>query len=375
MGETSSLLARVRILLPALCAAALLPSAGRSADVMPLMKEAASEVLRKGAPGVSMAVVLDGRMYYWNAGESGRKGLAVTDRTLFETASITKVFTTTLLGIDVARGAKSLNDPVAAYMPGYPLRPRMRAATLEMLGTFTAGLPEAPPDYSKLPEDARGLGDYSVARFLRFVNGWQPARRLPAPRSYADASVGLLGLCLGNLRLGTWERRLETEIFEPLGMRDTVLKPNAEQERRLARGEQQPNGAIAPRWKVDAMAPSDGIKSTAFDLAQFLAASLGENEGAHPDLDAGMAIAVQTGFMVRFHNGREFQGLAWRSDPVTIGHRNFWIVTKSGDVPGFSSKISFCRDLGAGVAILANAGQLDLSNLEFDLIKRLALAR
>jgi len=364
----------MRLFLAVLCAGVMVPLAARSANVKPAMREAAAEILRAGAPGVSMAVVANGRTFYCNAGTSGRPRLPVTNRTLFETASISKVFTTTLLGIDVARGQKSLDDPIGQYMRGYSLRPHMRRATLEMLGTFTAGLPNMPADYVRLSAAERGIGNYTVPHFLRYVSRLEPPSRPPALRVYSDASVGLLGLCLGNLKLGIWERRLRAEIFDPLDMRDTGLWLSAGQENRLARGYERA-GHPAPRWKVDAFAAADGIKSTTFDLAQFLTAQLGKNESTPEDLKTGMAIAVRTGFLVHFSHAREFQALAWRQDPVLIGRRNFWIVTKSGGVPGFSSNISFCRDLDVGVAILANVSGLDLRDIEFNLIKSIARAR
>ncbi|MDD5198470.1 MAG: serine hydrolase [Terrimicrobiaceae bacterium] len=333
------------------------------------MKQTASELLSEGAPGLSMVVIAKGRAYYWNAGSSGRPGLDVTEHTLFETASISKVFTTTLLGIDVARGRKALNDPVRKYLHGRPLQPRMRAATLEMLATFTAGLPGEPPDFRVLRTSEHGIANYTVSDFLHFISLWRPAALLPAPRFYSDASVGLLGLCLGDLRLTTWENRLRREIFRPLGMSDTALQLDAGRRSRLARGEQS-DGSPADDWVIDAFAAADGIKSTAFDLSHFLTALLGEDPSVSNRLAAGMAIATETGFPI--FNGHGFQALAWTWAPLTIGGRQFWIVTKNGNIPGFSSQISFNRDLGIGAAILANRGDLPVRNIELDLMKRVA---
>jgi len=350
--------------------AALLPE-GR-ASVLGAMRDAATELRADGAPGVSMAVVVRGRTYFWSEGSSGRPGLVLDERTLFETASISKVFTTTLLGIDVARGVRSLHDPIGKSLPGVPLCSRMQRATLEMLATFTAGLPGLPPDFRALPSSEQGVDFYSVADFLRFVSRWQPATNLPAPRAYSDASVGLLGLCLGDLRLGTWESRLRRRIFLPLGMRDTEVSLTSVQQRRLAAGVTGA-GEPAPPWPVDAFAAADGVKSTAADLARFVRALLGERAGMPAALAAGMRIATDSGFPI--FGGHGFQALAWTWASVSVRGAQEWVITKNGNIPGFSSQISFSRDLEIGAAILSNRGDLPIRTVELNLLARIARER
>ena len=180
-----------RCFLPLTCVALLAWSANWSAasDVTPFLRETASEARVAGAPGISIVVVVDGQTSYWQAGTSGSADLPLTKRTLFETASLTKIFTTTLLGMDVARGAVTLDEPISKFLHGVRLRPRMRRATLGMLATFTAGLPSQPPDFQQLPLSEQGIDNYTISDFLRFVSGWQPSRALPAPPRRAAAAA------------------------------------------------------------------------------------------------------------------------------------------------------------------------------------------
>jgi beta-lactamase class C len=361
-----------RLFLLATCSFIGAISVARASNVAPLMREAANEILHEGSPGVAMAVVADGQVTYYNAGSSERPKLPITNQTLFEVASITKVFTTTLLGIDVVRGDKSLNSPVQKYLPGYKLRPKFKRATLKMLGTFTADLPETPPDMARLPEKERGIDHYSVKRFLRYISHFSPEHRLPGPRAYGDASVGLLGLALSNLNIDILEERFHKEIFDPLGMHDTAMRLRPDQEQRLAFGRRPGKNGLADRWPVDAIAAADAEKSTTYDMAQFLLASLGQKPDVPSDLAAGMGIATKARFPVHFQSFTEFQSLAWRRIPVAVGKRHLWFTTKSGDLPGYSSEISYSPDLGVGVVIFANLSQLDLTDIETDLMKRVA---
>lgn len=359
-----------RCFLPLTCVALLAWSANWSAasDVTPLLREAASEARVAGAPGISIVVVVDGQTSYWQAGTSGSADLPLTKRTLFETASLTKVFTTTLLGMDVARGAVTLDEPISKFLRGVRLRPRMRRATLGMLATFTAGLPLQPPDFQQLPLSEQGIDNYTISDFLRFVSGWQPSRALPAPPVYSDASTGLLGLCLAHLRLGILENRLQREIFGPLGMSDTTFEPDGNQANRLALGFLQ-DGNLAPQWPLDAMAAADGAKSSARDLGIFLRALLAQ-QPMPPLLAEGIAIASQAG--IAEPGDPDFRPLAWTWTSVTAHGAQAWVITKNGDIPGFSSQIAFSRDLGIGAAILANRDSLPLRDITLQLIQRIA---
>jgi len=339
---------------------------GADGRVEPLMRKTATKLFHQGAPGIAIAVVFQGETYFWTGGSSGRPGIAVTPRTIFETASISKVFTAALLGVDVASGRLSLDEPIRKELHGYPLHGHMRQATFEMLATFTAGLPLDPPALENLPIEEQGIDNFSTDDFLHFVSEWMPARPLPASCRYSNVSVGLLGLCLGRQRLGIFEGRLLRLVFRPLGMRDTMLFLDAPHAARLAAGETA-EGAPAAGWPVDVDAPADGIKSTISDLAQFLRGMMGLSTNISPALAAGLTLSANHGFFI----DGEFQALGWRWKPISLNGVNAWAVSKNGDIPGFSTEIAFNKDLGIGVAILTNRSDLPAEQAGIDLIQSL----
>ena len=357
-----------RILAWALSAAAGITCVAHGADgrVDPLLRQTATKLFHQGAPGIAIAVIFHGETYFWTGGSSGRPGLSVTPRTIFETASISKVFTTALLGVDVASGRLSLDQPVRKDLHGYPLRGHMRQATFEMLATFTAGLPLDPPALENLPLERQGIDNFSTDEFLRFVSEWRPPRPLPASCRYSNVSVGLLGLCLGRQRLGLFEGRLLRLVLRPLGMHDTMLFLDAPHAARLAVGETA-GGTPAAEWPVDADAAADGIKSTISDLAQFLRGMMGLSTDVPPTLAAGLVLSANHGFFV----DGEFQALGWRWKPISLNGVNAWAVSKNGDIPGFSTELAFNKDLGIGVAILTNRSDLPAEETGIELIQSL----
>lgn len=331
------------------------------------MQRAAAELRHDGAPGVAIVAVVKGRTYYENAGTSDPSGTPVTERTLFETASISKIFTTTLLGIEVAQGRRSLGSRITNFVHRH-VTPEMAHATLGMLATYTAGIPNLPPALANRPSTEWGLANYPVRKFVNFIARLRPDS-LPAERNYSDASVGFLALCLGHLNLTTWQHLQERSLYFPLGMRDTTAMPNADQESRLAQGI-TPDGQPAKRWPLDAFAAADGVKSTTHDLGRFLDLAIGRERGLPASLPLGMKIATQPRFSIA--GGTVLQALAWTWVPAEVHGTPIWVVTKGGNLVGFCSRVTFNRNLKIGVAILASHPSLPVDVVATNLLEQIA---
>lgn len=68
----------------------------------------------------------------------------MTQDSIFELASVTKVFTTTSLAIEIEEGRMYLSDPVDRYLPALKQGGDIRRVTLEQLATHTSSLPRTP---------------------------------------------------------------------------------------------------------------------------------------------------------------------------------------------------------------------------------------
>ncbi len=356
-------------LVVALAFAAFPPFACAEGLYEPQLKWAANTLRSDGASGVVIALVVHGHTYFWHEGTSGKSGLPLTKDTLFEIGSNTKTFTTTLLGLDVARGDKAFTDPISKYLPEIRLQPGMRGATLGMLATFTAGLPDDPPGIMSRPLKRRGVQFYTLEDFFGFISEWTPKEPLPAPDVYSNASVGLLGLCLADRRLDHWMERIRKEILNPLGMTDTIMWDKDENLERTAQGFYK-NGSIAPQWPVYAWAPAGALRSTGTDLSKYLLAYLHQTP-TPSDLAKGMDLASQPQFVMNHDQGTS-QACAWVVRQEIVNGKPVSIVLKDGGTAGFSSGLVFSRDLGIGVAILTNCGNIYPPVVGRELIKRIA---
>ena len=261
---------------PAVAADAAAASAAAIAEIMETFARPAVD--KGGAVGIAVGVTYRGRPpQFFSLGRANiATGTAVTPDTIFQMGSVTKVFTTALLGDAVLAGRLKLPLPLSrleALLGAMPMS--TQAVTLLNLGDFTSGLPTTPalcptpiPPLPPgcLPNGRPTIGQYGAQDLLDYLRAFS-APRMPAPWLYSDISTGLIGLILGSDLDGPmgdgavrgWLDLLRQRIADPLRMTDTFLfdhDASPGQRARLAAGYSPPT--------VDATASGGGLVITGF---------------------------------------------------------------------------------------------------------------
>ena len=190
----------------------------------------------------------------------------------FELASLTKVFTATLLAEMVGKGEVSLDDSVARHMPAECKMPTWngQAITLRDLATHTSGLPPQPPDVPTL-DDPR-LATYSVDQLFHACSNFQLTRPIGSQWEYGNWDFAVLGHVLAHRARVDFETLVEQRITGPLGMTSTALQRTGSM--RLAtvhNADREPLSRLA----LGAIEPAGGMVSSANDMLTFASALLG----------------------------------------------------------------------------------------------------
>ncbi|QGK68399.1 serine hydrolase [Allosaccharopolyspora coralli] len=193
-------------------------------------------------------------------GQQERAGIG----TIFDVASITKLFTSIAVLQLVESDDVELNAPVAKYIPEFAAQGK-QSITVEQLLTHTSGL-QAEVKLWKLPPEER----------IPFVLGLKPENPPGTTYTYSDPNMITLGVLVERVSGSTLDERVRTEITEPLGLRDTGFNPPASKQHRIAATEFQqdpPRGMVRGEvhdenaWSLGGVAGQAGIFSTVRDLA------------------------------------------------------------------------------------------------------------
>lgn len=186
--------------------------------------------------------------------------------TVFDLASVSKLFTSIAVMQQVERGRLDLDAPVASYLPAFAARGK-EAVTVRQLLTHTSGLPAWLPLYSRwdTPEE-RIAAVYDV----------EPIAPPDTRYVYSDLNMITLGELVELVAGAPLDVVVRDGITEPLGMSDTGYNPPASQLPRIAATEDQPwtgrgviRGSVHDEnaWSLGGVAGHAGVFSTARDLA------------------------------------------------------------------------------------------------------------
>jgi beta-lactamase class C len=292
-------------------------------------------------PGTIVVIRQAGKTYFFPFGEANRaRGVPVTAESIFELASVTKVFTTTSLALEVEEGRMRLDDPVDKYLPRLREGRSIRRVTLEQLATHTSSLPRVPTGRPRHPWDRRLVIDWLME--------WE-APYPPGTKSlYSNLALGVLGYAIAEHEREPLERVWKRQFLEPLGMNHTFFEIPEPDRHLVVQGYGQ-NGEPVPHDPPGGWPAGGRLSSSGRDMAEFLVANLGERED-RPAITKAMQFAQRPFFKVSEHM---VQGLCWQRVPLQ-GHL---VIDKNGGLDGTSTYIGMIPEQHLGVVVMANKGK------------------
>jgi beta-lactamase class C len=294
------------------------------------------------APGVIVVVRHDGWTQFFPFGLADREHRKpVTADTIFELASITKVFTTTSLAMEVQAGRMQLDDAVAKYAP--ILRDNggdIRRVTLLQLATHTSSLPRTPtvqrPDH-----------DWNKRLLMEWLAGWRSPYPPGTKSLYSNIGVGLLGFAIADLEKKPMIDVWREQFLVPLGMRSTFFEPR-DTTPLVAQG-YGPKGRPVAHTPVGGWPAGGRLNSSGRDMGEFLVANMGERTDL-PEITAAMQFAQRPYFKA---SANMTQGLAWQRVHI----QGELVIDKNGGLTGTSTYIGMLPDKHVGVVVMANRGK------------------
>jgi CubicO group peptidase (beta-lactamase class C family) len=319
------------------------------------------------APGVAVAIVKDDRVVYAKA--FGVKELGkpepVTTETKFAIGSISKSFTTTLLGILVDEKKIGWDDKVSKYLPAYTMWDPWvtREQTVRDLIIHRAGL-------RPMSGGTVWYGsDYSREEVLRRARFLEPVSSFRSVFSYQNVNYLAAGEVAHVAAGKTWDDQVRERIFAPLGMSQSttglprmtgnVASPHSEIDGVLR---------VVPHRDYDNVAPAASIYASVLDMAEYMRLHL--NRGALPDKGAdkrvyseavarqmfspqslvSVPIQAPPPELAAYEPMFSAYGFGWFIRDV----RGEKAIEHSGGVDGFSAQVRLLPGKRAAIVVLSN---------------------
>jgi serine-type D-Ala-D-Ala carboxypeptidase/endopeptidase len=351
-----------------------------------IAKESSSIMLlnnvKKYLPDASIVVGIitpNGTQVYGYGNISKANSTKVNGNTIFDTASITKTFTTTLLADIVKQGLVNLDDPIERYLPATVKVPTYNGhkITLVNLATHTSGLPDFPAGWIR----NHTFTSQQVYNFLSNT----PLQSEPGTKAnYSDFGMGILGHIL-SIRAGVpYEQLVKDRILNVLGMDSTGIAMNSTAitlsdalKSRLAKGHiggKEVNLEFVP----EAIQGAGALHSTTNDLLKYLAANMDLIHTSINDIiqethlirhEYPQAPSLHFDSINNKSLSASYVGLGWFID-TNLGTE---VIQHSGGIDGYSTYLGFNPTKQEGVVLLCSCETKDMPSPVIESLIKLKL--
>jgi len=326
------------------------------------------EMVRSSVPGVAVLVIRHGRVIknkgYGYANLEHRT--VVKQNTVFESGSMGKQFTATLVMLLVQDGRLKLGDSIVSIFPEG--KGKWEAVSFRHLLNHTSGIGD-------IPYDTMDMAHHYSEQDLVNLMARQPMSEVPGKTwSYCNGGYVLLGALIRRVTGKFYGDMLQKRIFEPLGMKTARVISEHEIVMNRASGYQMEKGEIKNQ---DWVSPS--LNNTA-DGSLYL--------GLDDMLrwDAAMydySILKQDTLSQMWEPARLIDGSAAvvnPGDPIPVYYAMGWTICRqpgltciahAGGWQGFSTYYVRIPETKTSVVVLANLDMADAATIGKKILERL----
>lgn len=312
-------------------------------------------------PGAGLALIDQGKVVY--EGGIGVKELGKPDpvdaNTLFMAASNTKGMTTLLLAKLVDAKKLQWNEPVTEVYPDFKLGDAKTTSEVEIKHLICActGMPR---------QDLEWLFEYkklNPASTFTLLSGMQPTSKFGEVFQYSNlmaSAAGYIGAHIydSSSELGAaYDRAMEKQIFEPLGMKNTTFDMAKAQRGNLASPHSDDVDGhtllvkMEQNYSVVPFRPAGGVWTSAHDMTRYALLELGR--GKLPD--GRQFVSEENLLMRRKPQISTGEDQAYGMGLSTNDHWGVPIVHHGGSLFGYKSDWLILPDSGIGAVLLLNS--------------------
>jgi CubicO group peptidase (beta-lactamase class C family) len=309
---------------------------------------------RADSPGAAVVIVKDGKVIeqrcYGSANLESRT--PITPQTAFDAASVAKQFTGLAVAMLIDQGKLSLDDDIRKHLPDVP--DFGKPITIRHLLHHTSGLRDWP--------ETLGLSDFGPGAIITFDTILEMVRRQReldfAPgeeHQYCNTSYNLLAAAVAKVTGQSFREWTDANIFQPLAMKHTHFcdEPTALVPNRAESYNPAGRKGFARSISQLAAQGSSSLFVTVEDMAKWLANFQTERVG-------GPSAFVRMSQPGKLNDGDRID---YGFGVVLGNYHGSRSISHSGSWAGYRSCVLHIPEKNLGVAILANAGDINAVRL------------
>ena len=316
-------------------------------------------------PGVAVAIVKDGKVVLAKGYGVRRLGdpTAVDARTQFGIASNSKLFTATALAILAEEDKVELDAPVIRYLPWFAMYDPYvtRELTVRDLLVHRSGFGLGAGDLLWWPPSTYDRKE--IARRLRYI---RPATSFRSAYAYDNVLYLVAGEVIEAASGQTWEEFVRTRILERVGMTHSDVHHSAAgRPGNVATPHAELNDTVRPvaPFLSDNTNPAGGIVSGAEDMAKWVMVQLDSGRVADGTRLFSPASTRQLWREVTPEPIGEAppglphlrpNGYGYALGLESRDYRGKLLLTHTGGLPGYVSRVAMIPELRLGVVVLTN---------------------
>lgn len=311
--------------------------------------------------GMAIAIVNQGKIHFCNYGyENKDKKNKITEKSIFEIASLTKTFTALLAGIAVSANKIDLDAPITQYIPELTVNERYTKINNKELLTHVSGLPLG---FDK---------DFTESELIHSAIDMKFTTYPASYYRYSNPGITLSGIAMTRVYNMDYQSLLNKLVLNQLGMKYTSINVDPKYQNLIVTGYNKYDQPVVP-MNIGIENPAGGLKSNTYDLTKYLQLQMNSHSS---NFSQALAI-VHKNYYCLYKNGT-YQQLAWEYHPyhdlfkkyqpdsknrnITSPHQLpsncqntiNGFIDKTGNFPGTTSYIAYLPNKKRGVVILSN---------------------
>ena len=326
------------------------------AEIAEAADRVAKEQIASGVPGLSVAVARNGEVVFARGyGHADIElGVPAKVESVYRIGSVSKQMTAAAIMRLVEAGKISLDDPLTKYMPDYSTS--SPDVTIRHLLNHTSGIPGMRVRQVDTATRERLKMDLTEKEILGLFTTGSVDFAPGTDHKYNNSAYVMLGMIIGKVTGTPFHEYIERELFQPLGLSNTIycdverIVPNR------AEGYEMKDGRLvnAPYLSMNIPGAAGAFCSTVGDLVKWnhllhsgkvVSAESLKQMVAPTVLASGRRIGYGFGLDLDFRNGRDS-------------------VVHGGSINGFRASVAHYPAEGVTVAVLANSGDAPAPAIE-----------